>query len=213
MIIMRASPIFFAFMLGLSACGGAAPGVASASDLRARSWQEQISEADRTRLAGLWSAWTRGLNQAVAAGDGAALAAAGPMAVADAAKAGALPGPGDYQCRMLKLGVRSDAPAGAPAIAMAEPVLCRISARGDLLRFEQLGGAQRIGGTLYPDDDRLVFLGSKALAGEMRVMAYGADAARDQIGVLRALGQGRWRLELPWPNWQSNLDVIEISTP
>ncbi len=200
-------------MIGLSACSGVAPGVATASDLRARNWQEQISEPDRKRLAGLWSAWTRGLNQAVAAGNGAALVAAGPMAVADAAKAGALPGPGDYQCRMLKLGVRSDAPAGAPAMAMAPPVPCRISTAAGLLWFEQLAGGQRIGGTLYPDDDRLVFLGSKALGGEMRVMAYGADAARDQIGVLRALGPGVWRLELPWPNWQSNLDVIEISAP
>jgi hypothetical protein len=131
--------------------------------------------------------------------------------VADAANPGPLPVPGDYQCRTLKLGVRSDAPPLAPALAMSDAVPCRISARGSLLWFEQLSGPQRIGGMLYPDDDRQVFLGSKSLAGEMRMMAYAADAARDQVGVLRALGPGRWRLELPWPNWQSNLEVIEIS--
>lgn len=211
MIAMRRSPFLFAFMLGLSACGGAMPGVASASDRRAQSWQEQISEPDRKRLAGLWSAWTKSLNQAMAAGAASSLAAAGPMAVADAAKPGAMPVPGDYQCRMLKLGIRSDAPAAAPAVAMAAPAPCRISTRDGLLWFEQLDGAQRVGGTLYADDDRMVFLGSKSLAGEMRVMAYGADAARDQVGVLRPLGAGQWRLELPWPNWQSNLEVIEIS--
>lgn len=207
---MKREALLIAVLLALPACGGT-PGVASASDLRAQNWQEQITEPDRKRLAGLWAAWTRALNQAVDGGGATALAAAGPLAVADAAKAGALPVPGDYQCRTLKLGVRSDAPPLAPALAMTDAVPCRISARGSLLWFEQLSGPQRIGGTLYPDDDRQVFLGSKSLAGEMRMMAYAADAARDQVGVLRALGPGRWRLELPWPNWQSNLEVVEIS--
>ncbi len=215
MISMRPRVALFALSIGLSACNGTALGVASPSDLRAQSWQEQITAPDRKRLAGLWAAWTRSLNQAMEAGGGPALAAAGPMAVADAEKSSAVaphwPTPGDYQCRSLKLGVRSDAPAGAPAMAMAEPAACRISARGTLLWFEQLSGPQRVGGTLYADGDRMVFLGAKSLAGEMRVMAYGSDGARDQVGVLRSLGSGRWRLELPWPNWQSNLEVIEIS--
>lgn len=208
--MVKREALLIAVLLALPACGGP-PGVASASDLRAQNWQEQITEPDRKRLAGLWAAWTRALNQAVDGGGATALAAAGPLAVADAAKPGAVPVPGDYQCRTLKLGVRSDAPPLAPALAMTDTVPCRISARGSLLWFEQLSGPQRIGGTLYPDDDRQVFLGSKSLAGEMRMMAYAADAARDQVGVLRALGPGRWRLELPWPNWQSNLEVIEIS--
>jgi len=207
---VKREALLIAVLLALPACGGT-PGVASASDLRAQSWQEQITEPDRKRLAGLWAAWTRALNQAMDGGSAAALAAAGPLAVADAAKPGALPVPGDYQCRTLKLGVRSDAPPMASAMAMSDRVPCRISARSSLMWFEQLSGSQRIGGMLYPDDDRLVFLGSKSLAGEMRVMAYASDAARDQVGVLRALGPGRWRLELPWPNWQSNLEVIEIS--
>lgn len=212
-MIMRRAVALLVVLLALPACGGGRPDVASASDLRARSWQEQITEVDRKRLAGLWAAWTRALNQATAAGETAALAAAGPLAVADAAVAGVAPSPGEYQCRTLKLGVRSDAPATAPAFSLASVQPCRISARGSLLWFEQLAGQQRIGGTLYTDDDRMVFLGSKSLAGEMRVIVYAADAARDQVGVLHILGPGRWRLELPWPNWQSNLEVIEITQP
>ena len=210
-MIMRRTFALLVVLLVLPACGDGLPGVASASDLRARNWQEQITEADRKRLAGLWAAWTRALNQASAAGETAALAAAGQLAVADAAVPGEVPAPGDYHCRTLKLGVRSNAPATAPALALVEAQPCRISARGSLLWFEQLGGLQRVGGTFYPDDDRMVFLGSKSLAGEMRVIAYAADAARDQVGVLHTLGPGRWRLELPWPNWQSNLEIIEIS--
>jgi hypothetical protein len=87
---------------------------------------------------------------------------------------------------------------------------CTITARRGLLYFDQGAGDQRVAGTLYPDGDRQVFLGSLALAGENGIMAYGADGDRDQVGVLRAFGDKRWRLELPWPMWQSNLQVIEI---
>ena len=73
---MRRAVALLVVLLALSACSGGLPGVASASDLRARSWQEQITEVDRKRLAGLWAAWTRALNQATAAGETAAEAEA-----------------------------------------------------------------------------------------------------------------------------------------
>ncbi|MFZ4690321.1 MAG: DUF4893 domain-containing protein [Polymorphobacter sp.] len=214
--MMRRLIALSALLLPLAACGGddslvAAP---SAKALRAQSWQENIQERDRKRLAGLWSAWNRSLNEAAKAGDGAKVAALGDMAVPDAARAAPPPVPGSYRCRTIKLGVRDDGTkrADAPAMDIAAFAPCTITARAGLLWFEQEAGAQRIAGTLYPDDDRLVFLGSKALAGEMGVMAYGADASRDQVGVLRAYADGRWRLELPWPMWQSNLEIVEIVT-
>jgi hypothetical protein len=180
-------------------------------------WQKMIREADRKRLAGLHSAWSESLGEAKAAGAGAAVTALGAVAMPDAATSGPLPGPGAYRCRALRIGGRSgdgersgDSRTVAPAVITAPAVPCRISAKGGLLWIEQAMGAQRIGGTLYPDGDRLVFLGSMALAGEMGMMRYGADKDRDQVGVLRSLGPARWRLELPWPMWQSDLAIIEI---
>jgi hypothetical protein len=57
----------------------------------------------------------------------------------------------------------------------------------------------------------MVFLGAPALRGEMWVMPYGADPERNAVGALRALGPQQWRLELPWPTWQSNLDLVELT--
>lgn len=199
----------------LGGCGGtAAPAAASAEAPPPPPWQQVIRERDRKRLAGLWSAWTRSLQQVASAGQSKTVAALGDMAAADAADNGPLPTPGLYRCRTVKLGSRDDAPAMVHQ-AMSKPAAatCTITERGGLLWFEQAAGAQRIGGRLYPDGDRLVFLGSLALAGEMGVRAYGADAERDQVGVLRAIGRNRWRLELPWPMWQANLAIIEIVAP
>lgn len=196
-----------------------APLAACATGPRPPPWQTVILPDDRQRLAALWDAWTRALATADKAGDSAALAALSPLADPKAAVSGALPGPGVYRCRSLRVGTRADAmlptaPTG-PAMLIMPPALCTISKRGKLLWFEQGEGVQRVGGQLYPDEgrtdgDRLVFLGSMALPGESGFMRYGADADRDQVGVIRPLAPGLWRLELPWPRWQSDLQVVEI---
>jgi hypothetical protein len=193
-------------------------------------WQREITPPDRKRLAQLWEAWTRSLNEAQAAGQGAALVALGPVVVPDAAAinpdaaainpdaaagktAGPLPGAGSYTCREVRLGQhRSGITAWAAATLTASEMRpCRIEVRGSALWFEQDAGAQRLGGRLYADGDRQVFLGATALTGEMRILPYGADPQRDAVGVLRAIGERRWRLELPWPHWQSNLAIVEIT--
>ena len=195
-----------------------------------KSWAATITAADRTRLVKSWQAWTRALADADTAGQAAAV---GPAVVPDAATmnrnasdpmaptpAGKLPGAGAYRCRTITLGARADGvaprasgPAPSPlAMVAATPFTpCRIENRGGGLWFEQaVGLAQRLGGRLYPDGARQVFLGTTALVGEMGVIAYGADPQRNAIGALRAIGDGHWRLELPWPNWQSNLSIVEI---
>ena len=186
-------------------------------------WQRDITAPDRKRLVKLWEAWTRSLSEADAAGQSAALAILGTLVVPDAATinpeavirqvAGPLPGVGSYKCRMVRIGQNAGSvatPAAATVVAgVTEP--CRIEARGTSLWFEQGAGAQRLGGWLYTDGDRQVFLGTIALNGEMGIMPYGADLQRDAVGVLRAMGKQRWRMELPWPHWQSNLAIIEIT--
>lgn len=211
---MRRFGVAIAVLLAL-----AEPIAGCATGPRPPPWQQVILAPDRQRLAALWDSWTRALATADKAGDAAALAALAPLADPKAAVDGALPGPGIYQCRSLRLGRRADpmvasAPPGPPVL-LSEPALCTISKRGRLLWFEQSAGVQRVGGQLYPDEgrtdgDRLVFLGSMALPGESGFMRYGADADRDQVGVIRPLGPGLWRLELPWPMWQSDMHIIEI---
>lgn len=205
--------VFLALLLPLAAnAADRPPGSPSHRELRSVKWQEQISAPDRKRLAGLWNAWTRALNQATAAGETGRLAELGALVVADTARPAAIPAPGSYSCRTVRIGLREPIrPPTVPALAIEEAQRCTITVKGELLWLEQVGGATRIGGTLYPDEDRMVFLGTKALRGEMGMRRYGSDATRDQVGVLRAFGDGRWRLELPWPHWQSNLELVELT--
>ncbi|MBC7504657.1 MAG: DUF4893 domain-containing protein [Sandarakinorhabdus sp.] len=186
------------------------------------SWQHDITMPDRRRLGKLWEAWTRSLNEIQQAGQGKALVALGPIGVPDAATmhaepgaaikpVGPLPGVGDYRCRTINLGQRAGGAAASPApIASGGLQPCRIEMRGKTLWFEQASGVQRLGGRLYADGNRQLFLGTLALVGEMAIMPYGVDPQRDAIGVLRSIGPQHWRMELPWPNWQSNLAIVEM---
>ncbi len=210
-LVVRTKYLLLALLL--TACGGASRHhVAKGGGVAVPRWQTLIGDADRKRLAGLWDAWTRSLAQAKAQGDDAAVMALGPVAVPDAARAAAFPAPGAYRCRSVRLGLRDvdGVVRPGPAVSASAFAPCRMDAAGGALRFEQSAGTQRVAGRLFPDGDRMVFLGAMALAQEHGVMAYGADGDRDQVGVLRAYGEGRWRLELPWPKWQSNLELIEI---
>lgn len=202
------TPFLLLVLLLAAACAGK-------TDVAAKPpppWQKVIREPDRQRLAGLWSAWTRSLGEAEKAGMMPKVAALGTMAVPDAARAAAFPAPGAYRCRTVTLGIRAGGMESAPVPAMTTAPFapCSIAPRDGVLWLEQPTGPRRIGGRLFPDGDRMVFLGSQALAGEMGIMPYGADGQRDQVGVLRAHGDNRWRLELPWPMWQSNLTLMEI---
>lgn len=172
-------------------------------------WQEAIRADDRKRLAGLWRAWARALGNVHR--EGADLAGLGPLVDHAAGLDGAAPPPGSYRCRLVRLGRGEDAPSGMPVVGALPAGPCTVRVDGDQLWFEQQAGAQRVAGRLWHDGQRLVFLGSMALAGEAGVMAYGSDPARDQVGVLTSLGPNHWRLELPWPKWQSDLCLVEIT--
>ncbi len=56
----------------------------------------------------------------------------------------------------------------------------------------------------------MVLLGSMALAEEAAAGPYGANPDRDLIAVLERVGERRWRLVVPWPRAESNLDLIEL---
>ncbi len=212
MAMMTNHPLLALIATGALLSGCAGKTVPATAAARAPAWQTVIRDADRKRLAGLWSAWTRSLAEVQGAGQMSRVGALGAIAVPDAAREAPPPGPGAYRCRSVKMGNREDGSirGATPPVIADDFRPCTITARKGLLYFDQGRGDQRVAGTLYPDGDRQVFLGSLALPGESGIMAYGTDGDRDQVGVLRAFGDERWRLELPWPMWQSNLQVIEI---
>lgn len=184
-------------------------------------WQAVISDADRRRLARLQGAWEQARADIGSVGADAALAALGPVIPPLAGSAPmsspteqvVLPAPGAYQCRTIRLGWRQGSPRDVPPVQAGDWAPCRLVAAGILLNLETAPagpGAQRIAGTLYPDVDRLIFLGSVALGGEMGQLRYGDDMDRDQLGVLTMVAPGHWRIALPWPHWSTRLNLIEI---
>ena len=81
---------------------------------------------------------------------------------------------------------------------------------GDLI-LDKTTGSQRTRGNLYPGSRRrLVYLGAQAWGDGEGPRRYGQSAERDQAGVFERIGPQRWRLVLPWPKQEFDLDLMEL---
>jgi hypothetical protein len=198
-----ATPLALALALAGCANGGALD-FATPPETR---WRAITTEQDRDRLRNWRKAWEAALPEARAA-DAAALAAGGVLFEPDQAMSNAMPPQGDYRCRTFKLGAKRPGQRGFTAL----PVFtCRVGRDGDIPTLVKLDGVQRPMGRLYADTDaRVVFLGTLELGDENVPLEYGLDARRDMIGYVERIGIARWRLVLPWPSFESQLDVIEL---
>lgn len=201
----------------LTACGGHDDAVvsagsidpeatASADSAKASDWRRLATPADRGRLRSWRGAWVNALAQA----DVREVARERALFDPDHALDQPLPPPGAYRCRTFKLGARSG--TGLSFVGYAW-FACRIvqNAGGETITLSKLNGSQRPVGTVYPDTDaRGVFLGTMQLGDETRSMSYGRDTNRDMAGVMERIGPKRWRLVLPYPRFESILDVVEL---
>ena len=180
---------------------------APARDRVATNWRAVISAADRDRLRDARQAWTDALAKARTL-NAPAIAAQGALFDPDVALADAKPPPGDYRCRVFKLGAKG--PANLDYVAYPA-FRCRIASDGALTRLTKLDGSQRPTGILFDDGRyRQVFLGTLILGDEARALPYGRDASRDMAGTMERVGARRWRLVLPAPRFESMLDVVEL---
>jgi len=172
-------------------------------------WRALATDDDRGRLRRWREAWVEALARARAAGSGEAIAGEGALLDPDAALAGAQPPPGDYRCRAIKLGAQG---SGRADYVVHPAELCRLRLQGARLRFVWPEGAQRPVGILFAENARrLVFLGTLRLGDEARALRYGRDTERDMAGVVERVGERRWRLVLPYPHFESLLEVIELT--
>jgi hypothetical protein len=172
-----------------------------------RSWQEIATPDDRERLREWRTAFTKAIDQARAAGHAADVEREASLLQPDAAIGGPIPN-GDYRCRVIKLGAKSE---GLLNYIAYPEFRCRVSQQGRLQHFDKLSGSQRPHGTIYAADQlRQVMLGTMVLGDETRAYQYGRDDDRDLAAWVEKIGDNRWRLVMPYPRYESTLDVMEL---
>lgn len=181
---------------------------AAAKDKIQTDWRRVATADDRMRLRNTRQAWLEALAKARAAGQGKAVAAQGVLFDPDRALADAKPPAGDYRCRVFKLGGQRP---GNRDFTAYPAFRCRIDPEGEMLSFYKIGGSQRPVGLIFDDSgSRQIFLGTLSLGDEDLPMDYGRDVNRDMAGIVERIGPRRWRLVLPYPHFESLLDVVEL---
>lgn len=197
-------PLLVALLLACSGCAMPASQVITSP---ASDWRAVATEIDRDRLRGWRGAFTSALAAARTAGHGADIAREGALLDPDAALGGPIPN-GAYRCRVIKVGARSD---GLLDYVSYPYFACRIEQTGAVQSFAKLTGSQRQVGAIFPGDPlRQVFLGTLVLGDEARAMQYGGDEERNVAAFVERIGPARWRMVMPRPHFESQLDVMEL---
>lgn len=170
-------------------------------------WRAVALPADRTRLRNWRKTWVTTLD-AVRPVASAEIAAEGKLFDPDLAVEGPIPPAGAYRCRWFKLGKIGRATDPFVAVPAQQCTVWAEGATGGI-RFDD--GVQRPIAMLLPDTSgRAVALGSLMLDQEQVPHAYGRDPLRDIAGYVDRIDNRRWRMVIPGPRFESQLDVIEI---
>jgi len=171
-------------------------------------WRRVATEEDKGRLRDWRTTFTNALDAARKAGHGAEIDREGALLDPDAALGGTPLPNGMYRCRVIKLGAKA---AGNLDFVAYPGFTCRVRPDHQLQRLGKLSGSQRYVGIVFPNDAvREVFLGTLVLGDERRALQYGQDDMRDIAGYLERIGPNRWRLIMPQPHFESQMDVMEL---
>jgi hypothetical protein len=195
-------------MLSLSLGGCATPRPPAAPVQPSLAWRAAATSEDRERLRDWHATFRRAVLAANRSARDEEVAREGVLLQPDAALVGGPIPNGDYRCRVIKLGGKSEGHLDFVAYPYFR---CRIAPSGGLQSFVKLTGSQRYVGRIYPGDAlRQVFLGTLVLGDERQAMAYGMDSERNVAGHVERIGPARWRLVMPRPHFESQLDVLEL---
>ena len=188
---------------------GVHPSVEVGPPLKSEAWKAVATVTDQDRLARLGLAWQEALAEARKSNPGD-VAHEGKLLLPRSGLPRPAPTPGSYNCRVLTLG---KATAKGKSFESFRPFFCYVEVEGDQLTIVKQTGSQRPSGRLWEDDDpnRMIFLGSLALADEEQPLAYGDDPKRNMAGVFERIGAFRWRLVIPWPQSDAKLEVFELT--
>jgi hypothetical protein len=194
-----------ALLLATAGCSMMKPSTAVVQP--ANDWRSVATETDKVRLRNWRSAFSEALAAARTAGHADEIAKQGALLEPDSVIGGAIPD-GMYRCRVFKLGAKT---RGLLDYVAYPWFACRVQQQGNVQKFAKMSGSQRQVGVIFPYDQlHGVFLGTLALGTEERAMPYGTDPQRDIIGFVDRIGPQRWRLVMPRPAFESQLDVMEL---
>ena len=173
------------------------------------SWKQVATQGDRDRLRDWRTTFTTALAAARKSGHGGEIDHEGALLDPDAALAnGTIPN-GIYRCRVIKLGAKAE---GNLDYVSYPGFTCQLRPTHQIQRLDKLSGSQRYAGVVFPNDAlREVFLGTLVLGDENRALQYGQDETRDVAGFIERIGPNRWRLIMPKPHFESQLDVMELA--
>jgi hypothetical protein len=171
-------------------------------------WRDVAKPNDEKRLREWRATFVSALAAARKAGHSAEIGREGVLLDPDAALGGGPIPNGAYRCRVIKLGAKAE---GTLDYVSYPGFDCVIRAQRDLQRFTKTSGSQRLVGLVFPGDAmRQVLLGTLVLGDETRALQYGQDEDRDVAGYVERIGTNRWRLIMPRPHFESQLDVMEL---
>jgi len=170
-------------------------------------WRDVVTADDHERLRN-WRMTFVAAVKAASATHAPEVAREGPLLQPDAALPQATLPNGMFRCRVIKLGAKQ---AGNLDYVTYPPFTCRVRAERGLQRLNKLSGSQRYVGLVFPNDSlREIFLGTLVLGDEKRALQYGQDQTRDVAGYVERVGPNRWRLVMPKPHFESQMDVMEL---
>ena len=113
-----------------------------------------------------------------------------------------------YRCRVIKLGAKS---AGNLDYVAYPGFTCQSAPSAS-----SSGSTSSAARNAMPASSflampiREVFLGTLVLGDENRALQYGQDETRDVAGYVERIGPARWRLVMPQPHFEFQLDVMEL---
>jgi uncharacterized protein DUF4893 len=174
-------------------------------------WQNEVNSYDQSRLLRLGDSRADGLREAERGAPRRDLdaihGALGPQGGPISGRALL----GTWQCRQMKLG-------GLTPSIVYDWFTCRVRETRNGLYFEKVTGTEKISGYLEDyENGRMLLLGAITVKKERSKPYSGANigagaetTSSDAVGVVSSAGRSRARIEFPYPNIESDFDVMEL---
>ncbi|WP_137785792.1 DUF4893 domain-containing protein [Sphingomonas sp. 3P27F8] len=172
-------------------------------------WRQASTQRDRERLRNWRTTWLDAVARAKAGGGGEAIARDEMLYDPDRALDNPIIPAGNYRCRIIKLGAKRPVNRNFVELPAAR---CTVGQDDGETWFTVNDGTQRpIGRFFAGPPGRGVFLGTLELGDERLPLEYGVDAKRNMIAYLDRIGEARWRLIVPEPQFDAVAELVEIT--